>query len=75
MAGMQVLVELGDVVTSLGDRVWATWFAASTTSQSSQNVTPLGTACIPLAVRLVLRAQGSPKIELMAYIEPRVWGL
>lgn len=47
----QVVVELGDVVTSLGDRVWASWFAGPA-SQSSQNVSALGTAHIPLAVRL-----------------------
>ena len=47
----QVVVQLGEVVTSLGDRVWATWFASGPASTSPQNVNILGTARVPLAVR------------------------
>ena len=49
----QAVVQLGEVVTSLGDRVWATWFASgSATASQPQNVSILGTARVPLQVRL-----------------------
>ena len=46
----QAVVQLGEVVTSLGDRVWATWFASGAATASPQNVSVLGTARVPLKV-------------------------
>ena len=54
---MQAVIQLGEVVTTLGDRVWATWFASGSATSSPQNVSILGTARVPLKARQPLHVR------------------
>jgi hypothetical protein len=51
----QIVVQVGNVSASLGDRLWATWFSSAT--QYARSTTPLAIIRVNVQVRVVSRSE------------------